>query len=130
MLMDIALVPLNIETALAACRGDPKLARSLVEQYRASLPDERAALARAIAATPPDWAAVGQRAHRLQSGGAYLGIERVAAAAGALEAGVVAGAAPDALAAAGRALDRVIDEFLAVPDDEWAGRLRGGAGGC
>jgi HPt (histidine-containing phosphotransfer) domain-containing protein len=130
MLMDIALVPLNIETALAACRGDPDLARALVEQYRASLPEERTALARAVSAAPPDWADVGRRAHRLQSGGAYLGIERVAAAAGALETDVLAGAAPDELTAASRALDRAIDEFLAVPDDEWAGRLRGGAGGC
>ena len=126
--MDIALVPLNIETALAACRSDPDLARTLVEQYRASLPEERTALARAVAAA--DWADVGGRAHRLQSGGAYLGIERVAAAAGALEAGVAAGAAPDELTAAGRALDRAIDEFLAVPDAGWTGRPRGGAGGC
>ena len=128
MLMDIALVPLNIETALAACRGDPDLARALVEQYRASLPEERAALARAVAAA--DWADVGRRAHRLQSGGAYLGAERVAATARVLETGVLAGAAPDALTAAGRALDRAIDEFLAAPVAEWAGRLRGGADGC
>lgn len=128
--MDIALVPLNIETALAACRGDPALARALVEQYRASLPEERTALAREIAATPPDWAAVGRRAHRLRSGGAYLGIERVAAAARALEAGVAAGACPDELTAAGQALDRAIDEFLAVPDAEWADPPRGGVGGC
>jgi HPt (histidine-containing phosphotransfer) domain-containing protein len=126
--MSIALNPLNGETALAACRGDPALARALVEQYRASLPEERTAIARAVAAV--DWADVGRRAHRLQSGGAYLGIERVAAAAGALETGVLGGAAPDALTAAGRALDRAIDEFLAVPDAGWTGRPRGGAGGC
>jgi HPt (histidine-containing phosphotransfer) domain-containing protein len=128
MLMDNTPVPLNGETALAACRSDPDLARALVEQYRASLPEERTALARAVAAA--DWADVGRRAHRLQSGGAYLRIERVAAAAGALEAGIYAGAAPDVLTAAGRVLERAIDEFLAVPDAEWTGRPQVGAGGC
>jgi len=40
-----------------------------------------AALARARAVSPPDWETVRQRAHRLQSGGGFLGIERIAVAA-------------------------------------------------
>lgn len=110
---------LNVGTALATCRGDPALARALVEQYRASLPTERAALERARAATPPDWEAIGNRVHRLQSGGGYLGAERIAAAARALEAGILARDATATLTAAWRTLERAFEEFLTALPEEW-----------
>lgn len=112
---DMTPASLNIETALAACRGDGALARTLIERYRASLPDERAKLADALAAVPPDWEGARERAHRLQSGGAYLGAERIAAAARELETGILARHPTTALMAAWRALERMIDEFLAAP---------------
>jgi len=115
---------LNVEQALAACRGDPALAWTLIEQYRASLPEEWAALARARAVSPPDWETVRQRAHRLQSGGAYLGIERIALAAQRVEADILARAASALLEAAWRALEQAFEEFLAVPNEEWERRLR------
>ena len=51
--MEAAPVMLNVEAALAACRGDLALAQALIEQYRASLPEERTALAEARAVTAP-----------------------------------------------------------------------------
>ncbi|MGB5065302.1 MAG: Hpt domain-containing protein, partial [Candidatus Competibacter sp.] len=86
--METAPVLLDVETTLAACRGDSALARALIEQYRLELPAERAGLAGAHAVAPPDWEAIRQRAHRLRSGSAYLGAERIAAAARDLEVGV------------------------------------------
>lgn len=117
--MEIAPVMLNVGIALAACRGDPDLARAMVAQYRASLPEERAALAQARAATPPDWEAIGQRSHRLQSGSAYLGVEQIAAAARELEERILARSATDARAAAWRALDDAVQDFLNHSDSEW-----------
>lgn len=116
--MEMTPIPLNIQTALAACRGDPALARALIERYRAGLPAERSKLAGALATAPPDWEAVRERAHRLQSGGAYLGAERIAAAARALETGVLARHSTAALMAAWRALERALDEFLAAPVED------------
>jgi HPt (histidine-containing phosphotransfer) domain-containing protein len=122
----VAVTPvvLKVETALATCRGDLALARMLIDQYRTSLPEERAALVRAQAATPPDWEAVRERIHRLQSGGGFLGIERIAVAAQRLEAEILAQATPTVLDAAWRGLDGAFDEFLAVPNEEWERRLR------
>ena len=114
--------PLNIETALAACRGDPALARALIEQYRAGLPAERAKLADALAAAPPDWEAVRERAHRLRSGGAYLGAERIAAAARELETGILAQNSTATLMAAWQTLERAFDEFSAAPIEDWEKR--------
>lgn len=122
--MDTAPVILNPGTALATCRGDPALVWVLVEQYRAKLPEERTVLAQAAAARPPDWETLRKRAHRLQSGSGYLGAERIAAAARQLEAGILAGDSMDALTAAGQALERAFDEFLAIPIEEWERRLR------
>lgn len=122
--MQTVPVVLNIETALAACRGDPALVQVLVEQYRAKLPEERTVLARAAAAIPPDWETIRQRAHRLQSGSGYLGAERIAAAAHRLETGILARELPDALAASSQALERTFDEFLAIPLEEWERRLQ------
>lgn len=113
--METALSLLNSETALAACRGDAALARRLTEQYRASLPAERAALEQAGKATPPDWETVREQAHRLQSGGAYLGAERIAAAARNLEAGILARDPADALVQVQRTLDAALQEFLSAP---------------
>lgn len=115
---DMTPASLNIETALAACRGDGALARTLIAQYRASLPAERAKLADALAVVPPDWETVRERAHRLQSGGAYLGAERIALAARALETGVLAQEATAARMAAWRALERALDALLAAPVEE------------
>ena len=98
--MAITPVVLKVETALATCRGDLALARMLIDQYRTSLPEERAALVQAQAATPPDWEAVRQRVHRLQSGGGYLGAERIVVAAQRLEAEILAQATPTVLDAA------------------------------
>jgi len=122
--MDTTPVMLNVGTALAACRGDPALVRALVEQYRAKLPEERTVLAQAYAARPPDWETVRQRAHRLQSGSGYLGIERIATAAHQLEAGILARDSTDALMAAWEVLECAFAEFLAVPVEEWERRLR------
>ena len=122
--MAITPVVLKVETALATCRGDLALARMLIDQYRTSLPEERAALVRAQAATPPDWEAVRERVHRLQSGGGYLGAERIAVAAQRLEADILAQATPAVLDAAWRGLDGALNEFLAVPGEEWERRLR------
>jgi HPt (histidine-containing phosphotransfer) domain-containing protein len=74
--MESAPVILNVETALAACRGDANLARALLERYRADLPEERAALLEARAAASPEWETVRKRVHRLCSGSAYLGADR------------------------------------------------------
>ncbi|MCB1770229.1 MAG: Hpt domain-containing protein [Candidatus Competibacteraceae bacterium] len=122
--MDTAPAMLNLATALAACRGDPVLVRMLVERYRAKLPEERTVLVQAAAATPPDWESVRQRAHRLQSGSGYLGVERIAEAARQLEASILARDSTDALAAASQALERAFDEFLAIPLEEWERRLQ------
>lgn len=122
--MDTAPVMLNVETALATCRGDPALVRALVEQYRANLPEERTGLTQALAATPPDWEAVRQRAHRLRSGSGYLGAERIAAAARDLEAGILACESTDALTAAWDALEGAFEEWLAVPVEEWERQWR------
>ena len=117
-------VVFQVETTLAACRGDPTLACELVEQYRASLLEEQAVLAQARAATPPDWEAIGRRVHRLQSGGGFLGVERIAVAAQRLEAEILAQAGATVLDAAWRGLDGALDEFLTVPVEEWERRLR------
>jgi HPt (histidine-containing phosphotransfer) domain-containing protein len=122
--METEPVIFDVETALAACRGDPALARALAEQYRASLPEEQTALAQARAAMPPDWETVRKRVHRLQSGGAFLGAERIAVAAQRLEANILTHAAPTALEAVYRALECAFDEFLAIPVEEWERRLR------
>ena len=116
--METAPVILNVGTALAACRGDPALARALVEQYRASLPEERAALAGARAATPPDWEAVRERAHRLRSGSAYLGAEQIAVAARELEECILTRKAMDARATGWQTLDQAFQEFLDNSDAE------------
>ena len=116
--METAPVIFNIGTARAACRGDSTLVRTLTEQYRASLPAERAALEQAGAATPPDWETVREHAHRLRSGGGYLGAERIAAAARDLEAGILAQDSVDALAQAQRTLDAALQEFLIAPIEE------------
>lgn len=116
--METAPVILNVGTALAACRGDPALARALVEQYRASLPEERAALAVARAATPPDWEAIRERAHRLQSGSAYLGAEQIAVAARELEECILTRGSLDARATGWRTLDQAFQEFLDTSDAE------------
>jgi HPt (histidine-containing phosphotransfer) domain-containing protein len=84
----------------------------------------QAALVRAQAATPPHWEAVRERVHRLQSGGGFLGIERIAVAAQRLEAEILAQATTTVLDAAWRELDGAFDEFLAVPNEEWERRLR------
>ena len=113
---------LNVEQALAACRGDPALAWTLIEQYRASLPEEWAALARASGLLP-----IGDRPPAgapLATGGAYLGIERIALAAQRVEADILARAASALLEAAWRALEQAFEEFLAVPNEEWERRLR------
>lgn len=132
--METVPVLLNVETALAACRGDSTLARALIEQYCLDLPAERAELAKARALDPPDWEAIRERAHRLRSGSAYLGAERIAAAARDLEAGVLARRSPDALAVAWRALERAFEAFSAMPIEDWekhprvVNRLADGAG--
>ena len=129
--METVPVLLNVETALAACRGDSTLARALIEQYCLDLPAERA---EARALDPPDWEAIRERAHRLRSGSAYLGAERIAAAARDLEAGVLARRSPDALAVAWRTLERAFEAFSAVPIEDWekhprvVNRLADGAG--
>lgn len=131
--METVPVLLNVETALAACRGDSTLARALIEQYCLDLPAERAELAKARALDPPDWEAIRERAHRC-SGSAYLGAERIAAAARDLEAGVLARRSPDALAVAWRTLERAFEAFSAVPIEDWekhprvVNRLADGAG--
>ena len=51
--MAVTPVVLEVETALAACRGDLALALALIDQYRMSLLEERAALVRAQATAPP-----------------------------------------------------------------------------
>lgn len=114
---------LNTETALAACRGDPVLAYTLIEQYRAHLPAEQAELVKALAATPPDWEAVRKQVHRLQSGSAYLGIERIESAARTLEMALLAHPPTALLMGAWQALERAFDEFLAVPGEDWERRL-------
>lgn len=116
--MESAPVIVNVATALATCRGDRALARALIEQYRASLPAERAGLAEALAAIPADWAAIRERAHRLQSGGAYLGVERLAWAARELETGILTQQSTATLRAAWRALEHTIEEFLAAPMED------------
>lgn len=60
----------------------------------------------------------------MQSGGAYLGIERIALAAQRVEADILARAASALLEAAWRALEQAFEEFLAVPNEEWERRLR------
>jgi len=122
--MQTAPVLLNIETALAACRGNPALVQVLVAQYRTQLPEEQNRLAHALATTPPDWETLCERAHRLQSGSGYLGAEQIAEAARQLEAGILARDSTDALATAGQALGRAFDEFLAIPLEEWERRLQ------
>ena len=122
--MQTAPVLLNIETALAAYRGNPALVQALVARYRTQLPDEQNRLAHALAATPPDWETLRERAHRLQSGSGYLGVERIAEAARQLEASILARDSTDALAAASQALERAFDEFLAIPLEEWERRLQ------
>ena len=122
--MDTAPVMLNVATALATCRGNPALVRMLVERYRAKLPEERTVLVQAAMADPPNWESVRQRAHRLQSGSGYLGVERIAEAARQLEASILARDSTDALAAASQALERAFDEFLAIPLEEWERRLQ------
>jgi HPt (histidine-containing phosphotransfer) domain-containing protein len=122
--MQTAPVLLNIETALAACRGNPVLVQGLVAQYRTQLPDEQNRLAHALAATPPDWETLRERAHRLQSGSGYLGAERIAEAARQLEAGILAGDSTDALIVASETLACACSEFLAIPLEEWERRLR------
>mgnify|MGYP001199918465 FL=1 len=116
--METAPVILNVGTALATCRGDPGLARALIEQYRAGLPEERAALAQARAATPPDWETLRDRAHRLRSGSAYLGAEQIAVAARELEKCILARGSPDARAAVWRTLDQAFQEFLNTSEAE------------
>jgi HPt (histidine-containing phosphotransfer) domain-containing protein len=120
--METAPVILNVGTALATCRGDPALARALVEQYRACLPEERTALARARAATPPDWETVRDRAHRLRSGSAYLGAEQIAVAARELEECILARGSMDARAALWRTLDQAFQEFLKTSEAEGVSR--------
>ena len=120
--MEMTSAQLNIETALAACRGDAALARALIAQYRAGLPAERAKLADALAAAPPDWEAVRERAHRLQSGGAYLGAEQIALAAQELETGILAQNSTATLMAAWQTLERAFDEFSAAPIEDWEKR--------
>lgn len=122
--MAVTPVVLEVETALAACRGDLALALALIDQYRMSLLEERAALVRAQATAPPDWEAVRERVHRLQSGSGYLGVEQIAAAAQRLEAEIRAQATPTVLDAAWQGLAGAFDEFLAVPGEEWERRLR------
>ena len=122
--MAVTPVVLEVETALAACRGDLALALALIDQYCTSLLEERAALVQAQATAPPDWEAVRERVHRLQSGGGYLGVEQIAVAAQRLEAEIRAQATPTVLDAAWRELTRAFDEFLAVPGEEWERRLR------
>ena len=122
--MAVTPVVLKVETALATCRGDPALALTLIDQYRTSLPEERAALTQAQATVPPDWETVRQRVHRLQSGGGFLGVERIAVAAQRLEAEILAQATTTVLDAAWQGLDGAFDEFLAVPGEEWERRLR------
>ena len=120
--METAPALLNARTALAACRGDAARARALTEQYRTSLPAEQAALAQAYAITPPDWATIRARVHRLQSGSAYLGIERIAVAARRVEEGI---RTQDSRAAraAWQALEQAFKEFLNVSPAEWDARL-------
>lgn len=121
--METAPALLNARTALAACRGDAALARALTEQYRTSLPAEQAALAQAYAITPPDWATIRARVHRLQSGSAYLGIERIAVAARRVEEGIRTQDSRAARAAAWQALEQAFKEFLNVSPAEWDARL-------
>ncbi len=116
--MEMTPALLNIETALAACRGDPVLARTLIEQYRAHLPAEQAELVKALAAIPPDWESVCKRVHRLQSGSAYLGAERIGSAARKLEMTILAHHPTAVLMAAWQTLDRAFDEFLAAPVED------------
>ncbi len=113
--METAPVILNLGTARAACRGDPALVRTLVEQYRASLLGERAALAQAGTATPPDWETVRVQAHRLRSGSAYLGAERIAVAARQLEDAILARDSATVLTQAQWTLDAALQEFLNTP---------------
>lgn len=120
--MEMTPAPLNIETALAACRGDPVLVHVLIAQFRASLPAERTQLTSALAAVPPDWEAIRERAHRLQSGGTYLGAEQIAAAAREVETSILAQDSTAARIAACRALERALDEFLATPVEDWEKR--------
>lgn len=122
--MQTAPVLLNIETALANCRGNPALVQVLVARYRTQLPEEQNRLAHALAATPPDWETLRKRAHRLQSGSGYLGAERIAEAARQLEVGVLARDSTDALIAASEALACAFAEFLAIPLEEWERRLQ------
>jgi HPt (histidine-containing phosphotransfer) domain-containing protein len=109
--MESAPVILNVETALAACRGDANLARALLERYRADLPEARAALLEARAAASPEWETVRKRVHRLCSGSAYLGAERIADAARTLEESIARGS-PDAPGRASQALAGAIQDFL------------------
>ena len=113
--METAPVILNLGTARAACRGNPALIHALTEQYRASLPAERAALAQAGTATPPDWETVRVQANRLQSGSAYLGAERVAAAARQLEDAILARDSATVLIQAQGTLDAALQEFFNTP---------------
>ena len=108
-----APVVLDFEKALASC-GEADFARSLIDKFRLSLVNDRTELIR-LRERPGDWNAIRDKAHHLQSGGAYLGLERIAASARDLENCLLTGAPSTVREQALATLLEALQAFLAYP---------------
>lgn len=106
-----APVVFNFEKALASC-GDADFAWSLIDKFRSRLVRYRTELIH-LGERPGDWIAIQDKAHHLQSGGAYLGLEQVATSAKGLEDCILAGEPSTVRERALATLMEAIQEFLA-----------------
>ncbi len=119
----VAPVVFNFETALMSSHHDLAIAKSLFDDFRVCVLEERQALLQSIAQIPLDRKALRQRVHRLKSSAGFVGADRISQAAAALQEHLLMSDSSGSTEPVLRALIDALQEFLGLSSFENAFKL-------
>ena len=121
--VESAPVVFNFETALMSSHHDLAIAKSLFDDFRVCVLEERQALLQSIAQIPLDREALRRRVHRLKSSAGFVGADRISQAAAALQEHLLMSDSSGSTEPVLRALIDALQEFLGLSSFENAFKL-------